>query len=464
MIHKRISTVFAVLCMYCYIETQSMDTATSMSSENWQNGDWTDDPIFNAGSRAKRNNTASNLHGSIDSLPNPKPEETSKHIQSTISACNAIGDGELPQKTDPQKVTFDTEIMVFERLSQPDVKRAFIVTAKKCYIPSNDTRFHLVMEAIPLREHLAGIPGISGLPANHPVTLAAFLNHYGRLTERLAMLIIVQIITAVNDLHQEGILWGDVTCDNFVFMENWRLKAMNFGKAKLCHDKSNCKSSEPKDGMGCNWDYAAPEVISVTDSMPYGFESDWWSVGIILYKILYGKLPFGDDPRSNVAKYAKKHPEYEIPFPTDHINVTGNGVSVVKGFLNRDPTKRVGSMAKYKQMHAGHTDPHHNHSDPLYVSAGKEIMEKEHWFNATGLDQLKAHEIIDLATKNRDLTEFVTDQLNVSSAKVMYEDARHKMGKNTEEQPQQIPKERTLNRKPKISNFSEHIGDAKQTI
>ena len=55
-------------------------------------------------------------------------------------------------------------------------------------------------------------------------------------------------------------------------------------------------------------DYVSPELLNSMNndrlSHNYGCEVDWWSVGICMYEMLYGKTPFTDDGGSLVATYS----------------------------------------------------------------------------------------------------------------------------------------------------------------
>lgn len=125
--------------------------------------------------------------------------------------------------------------------------------------------------------------------------------HYGEGEGRR---IFRQIIEAVDYCHQHRIIHRDLKPENIMIDENGQVKLIDFGFANLYH---------PKDKLETNCGsplYAAPEIVQGVRYV--GPEVDIWSLGVVLYAMLTGTLPFEDEQLKGLyAKICKG--EYREP-------------------------------------------------------------------------------------------------------------------------------------------------------
>ncbi|XP_069136547.1 serine/threonine-protein kinase MARK2-like [Argopecten irradians] len=106
--------------------------------------------------------------------------------------------------------------------------------------------------------------------------------------EEPARKVFSQICSAVQHLHSNFIVHRDLKCENILLDNNLDCKITDFGfscqvRNRDTYLKTSCGS----------YAYTAPEVIR---GKPYdGFRSDIWSLGIILFAMVNGRLPFNDN-------------------------------------------------------------------------------------------------------------------------------------------------------------------------
>lgn len=83
--------------------------------------------------------------------------------------------------------------------------------------------------------------------------------------------------------------------------------------------------------------YLAPEIIAIK---PYGKPVDWWALGIIIFEMVAGSVPFNADSEKKLF-YKILSGSYRMP-----INFSPNLSHLVKNLLRVDLTKRYGNLTK----------------------------------------------------------------------------------------------------------------------
>ena len=162
-----------------------------------------------------------------------------------------------------------------------------------------------------------------------------FLVERGNLVEDVAIDFFRQIVLAIEYLHSHGICHRDLKPENILLDRNNRIKVADFGFARWVRRsiaETSCGSPH----------YAAPEVIR---GIPYdGRRADIWSLGVILYALLAGYLPF-DDPSVRVLLHKVKRGAFEMPdFPPDIADM-------IRRMITVDPMKRI--TIEQLKMHPG---------------------------------------------------------------------------------------------------------------
>ena len=154
-----------------------------------------------------------------------------------------------------------------------------------------------------------------------------------------------EMLEAVDHIHTHRIVHGDLKPANFVFVKG-HLKLIDFGIAKSF---SNDTTNIYRDSQIGTVNYMAPETIcpfqSPGDSMDgkskikIGRASDIWSLGCILYQMLYGRPPFA--ALNTIQKLqAIPNPNYHVKYPPLPITDSA-AIESIQLCLERVPTKRA---------------------------------------------------------------------------------------------------------------------------
>jgi serine/threonine protein kinase len=157
------------------------------------------------------------------------------------------------------------------------------------------------------------------------------------LPELVARTVIAEIIAAVGYLHQQGIIYRDLKPENVLVDALGHMRLTDFGLAK-----ENMAGVSTKTFCGTP-DFQAPEIIR---GDYYDLSVDWWSVGCILYELLYRVSPFYAVSRHMVYS---KIIDAQYSFPSEaRLPVSDDAKDLVRQFLQKEPSERLCEYSKIK--------------------------------------------------------------------------------------------------------------------
>uniref|UniRef100_A0A674CRI9 Ribosomal protein S6 kinase n=1 Tax=Salmo trutta TaxID=8032 RepID=A0A674CRI9_SALTR len=152
------------------------------------------------------------------------------------------------------------------------------------------------------------------------------------------------LVSAVGFMHEAGVVHRDLKPENVLFADEGEdsvLKVIDFGFARLCP-----AGSAPLQTPCFTLQYAAPELFHSTG---YDQACDLWSLGVILYTMLSGQVPFQSKQQqragmtsSYAADIMHKIKEGDFSLAGEAWKgVSGEAKELVKGLLTVDPERRL---------------------------------------------------------------------------------------------------------------------------
>ena len=150
----------------------------------------------------------------------------------------------------------------------------------------------------------------------------------GGLSESKAFDYFIQVVNAVYYLHNNNIIHRDIKPENILIGNDNKIKLCDFGWAKeltLENRSTFCGTVE----------YMAPEIVG---SENYDYSVDIWSLGILLYELLYGHSPFKASNTKNVILNIKTH---ELIYDDTNKKISKSCKDLIQKLLVTNPQKRL---------------------------------------------------------------------------------------------------------------------------
>eukprot|EP00040_Diaphanoeca_grandis_P038713 m.257150 g.257150 ORF g.257150 m.257150 type:complete len:468 (+) comp35011_c0_seq1:394-1797(+) len=137
-----------------------------------------------------------------------------------------------------------------------------------------------------------------------------------------------QISMAITYLHERGIIYRDLKLENLLLDAKGNIKITDFG---LCKEEITFGSTTT---TFCGTpEYLAPEVLEDND---YGRAVDWWGVGVVMFEMICGHLPFYNR-NHEVLFDLILHEEIRLP-----ATLGQHAKELLKNMLEKDPRNRLG--------------------------------------------------------------------------------------------------------------------------
>ena len=166
------------------------------------------------------------------------------------------------------------------------------------------------------------------------ITLKEYLDKKGKLSWKEACLYTVQILRALEHTHSKDVIHRDIKPQNIILQRNGEIKVTDFGIAKTPHEAV----TDGRDRAIGTVYYISPEQASSKETT---FASDLYSVGIMLYEMVTGVLPFTAE---NLLEIAMMQINDDPGNPCDITPDLPYGVAqIIKKAMEKNPANRFSS-------------------------------------------------------------------------------------------------------------------------
>lgn len=209
----------------------------------------------------------------------------------------------------------DRRVTVEEILSEKDIMmkndNPFLVKLIGCF--QDEVNLYFLMELL------------------HGGNLFSYLHQMPkhRLSEDVTRFYTVEVVMALEHLHEHmRIIYRDLKPENILLTQDGHIKLADFGLAKRAERMQGEVKGTP--------DFIAPEVYS---NQEYTHMVDYWSLGCLVFEMLYGKPAFGNE--GNEKRYTRIL-SGKFTFPAE-VKTSEEAKSLIRRLLDVNPATRLGA-------------------------------------------------------------------------------------------------------------------------
>ncbi len=199
------------------------------------------------------------------------------------------------------------------------------------------------------------------------VTLAEQLRHHGAMPMATALSVLSQIVSAVAYLHEHDIIHRDIKASNIRLTPDGGAKLLDFGIAK---NEFTPQLTQTGFVVG-TVEYLAPEQIN---SGKADERSDIWALGILLFEMLTGSVPFTANTFGTLYQQINRA-SFTLPSES---HVPRAVAKLITRCLKKDPAERVQSaaelLAEVRQAMAQGKSEHTPHRVSHLVAAAQQSV------------------------------------------------------------------------------------------
>ncbi len=162
--------------------------------------------------------------------------------------------------------------------------------------------------------------------------LKTLLQQRGRFTPEEALPLVIQACAGIGYAHRAGLVHCDVKPQNMLVTPDQRLKVADFGIARAL---ASIRPDEQSDVVWGSPQYFSPEQASGAAPSP---ASDVYSLGVVMYEMLTGALPFN---ATTATELARMHLDVQPPLLTEMLpDMSPTLEQILLKVLSKEPSAR----------------------------------------------------------------------------------------------------------------------------
>ena len=156
--------------------------------------------------------------------------------------------------------------------------------------------------------------------------LYTLMREKGVFSRSETQVVTAEIVSALLYLHSEGVAYRDLKAENVLISATGHIKLADFGFAK------RLKKDEKTYSLCGTPHCMAPEILNRSG---HSFESDWWSLGVLVHELISGDTPFDGETPYEMYEHILTE-AYAAPKEADN-----DTASLLAGLLTKDPSRRL---------------------------------------------------------------------------------------------------------------------------
>lgn len=149
-----------------------------------------------------------------------------------------------------------------------------------------------------------------------------------------------QCAQGMHDLLIHGYLHGDIKPANIFICDDGAARLIDFGFARRDSSCSSGADTIENNSLAGTPEYMAPELL--VSGQPASISRDIYSLGVTLYRMLAGRLPFQGDHPAEIMRHQRDHVPKSLRSLAPHVPM--EVVSLVQRLLSKQPIRRGGGL------------------------------------------------------------------------------------------------------------------------